>query len=97
LSLAELMAIVCAQTGRKRRQVPLPFVFAKINAFCLKILPWPILTMDQVEMLKVDNVVSGQHPGLAEIGVMATTLDAVLPRYLCRYRKAGRLPSIEQA
>ena len=97
LSLAELMAIVCAQTGRKRRQVPLPFAFAKINAFCLKILPWPILTMDQIEMLKVDNVVSGQHPGLAEIGVMATTLDAVLPRYLCRYRKAGRLPSIEQA
>jgi NADH dehydrogenase len=97
LSLAELMAIVCAQTGCKRSQVPLPFAFAKINAFCLKVLPWPILTMDQVEMLKIDNVVGGQHPGLAELGVMATTLDAVLPRYLYRYRKAGRLPWIEQA
>ncbi|MBC8241025.1 MAG: complex I NDUFA9 subunit family protein [Alphaproteobacteria bacterium] len=97
LNLAELMAMVCALTGRKRLQVPLPFALAKFEAFFLQILPWHILTMDQVELLKVDNIISGDHPGLAELGVTATTLDAILPSYLYRYRKAGRLPSIEQA
>jgi NADH dehydrogenase len=53
--------------------------------------------MDQVEMLKVDNVVSGEQPGLADLGVAPTPLDAILPAYLYRYRKAGRLPSPEQA
>ncbi|MDA1100955.1 MAG: complex I NDUFA9 subunit family protein [Proteobacteria bacterium] len=97
LSLAELMAMVCEQTGRKRLLLPLPFALAKFYAFFLQLLPWRILTVDQVEMLKVDNVVSGEHPGLAELGVMPTNLDAVLPSYLFRYRRAGRLPSTEQA
>lgn len=97
LTLAELMAKVCEQTGRKRLLVPVPFAFAKMEAFFLQLLPWHILTMDQIEMLKVDNVVSGELPGLAELGVTPTTLDAVLPSYLHRYRKAGRLPTPEQA
>lgn len=95
-SVAELMAIVCEQTGRKRFLVPVPFAIAKFYAFFLQLLPWQILTMDQVEMLKVDNVVSGDYPGLAELGVTPTALDAVLPSYLHRYRRAGRLPPIEQ-
>jgi NADH dehydrogenase len=43
-----------------------------------------------VELLKADNVPDGQHPGLAELGVPATTLEAVLPTYLYRYRKGGQ-------
>lgn len=97
LSLAELMAMVCEQTGRKRQLLPLPFALAKFYAFFLQLMPWRILTMDQVEMLKVDNVVSGEQPGLADLGVAPTPLDAILPAYLYRYRKAGRLPSPEQA
>jgi len=96
LSMAELMSIVCEQTGRERLAVPLPFALAKFYAFFLQLMPWRILTMDQVEMLKTDNVVSGEYPGLAELGVTPTPLDAVLPSYLYRYRKAGRLPSTEQ-
>jgi NADH dehydrogenase len=53
------------------------------------VLPPPI-TRDQVELLKTDNVVSGQYPGLAELGVKPTTLEAVLPTYLYRYRKGGQ-------
>ena len=97
LRMAELMAIVCEQTGRDRLALPLPFALAKFYAFFLQLMPWRILTMDQVEMLKVDNVLSGEYPGLAELGVTPTPLDAVLPSYLYRYRKAGRLPSAEEA
>jgi NADH dehydrogenase len=35
-------------------------------------------------------VTSGAYPGLAELGVTATTLEAVLPTYLYRYRKGGQ-------
>jgi NADH dehydrogenase len=41
-------------------------------------------------LLKSDNVVSGAYPGLAELGVTPTTLEAVLPSYLYRYRKGGQ-------
>jgi NADH dehydrogenase len=96
LSMAEMLAMVCEQTGRDRLMVWYPFALVKFYAFFLQLLPWRILTMDQVEMLKVDNVASGELPGLDELGVTPTALNAVLPRYLYRYRKAGRLPSIEQ-
>ena len=36
------------------------------------------------------NVPSGQHPGLAELGITPTSLEAVLPTYLYRYRKGGQ-------
>ena len=96
LSMAEIMALVCEQTGRDRLLVWFPFALIKFYAFFLQLLPWRILTMDQVEMLKVDNVASGELPGLDDLGVTPTALNAVLPRYLYRYRKAGRLPSTEQ-
>jgi uncharacterized protein YbjT (DUF2867 family) len=97
LTMAELMVMVCEQTGRNRLPVPLPYALAKVYAFFLQLTPWHILTVDQVELLKSDNVVSGDLPGLADLGVTPTALAAVLPGYLHRYRKAGRLPSIEQA
>jgi NADH dehydrogenase len=50
----------------------------------------PPLTADQVELLKTDNVVSGQSPGLAELGIAPETVEAILPTYLYRFRKGGQ-------
>ena len=35
-------------------------------------------------------MVSGDHPGLAELGITPTPLEAVLPTYLYRYRRGGQ-------
>jgi NADH dehydrogenase len=40
--------------------------------------------------MKTDNVVSGVYPGLAELGITPSTLEAILPTYLYRYRKGGQ-------
>lgn len=50
----------------------------------------PPLTRDQVEMLRADNVVAPGAPGLAELGVAATAVEAIIPTYLWRYRKGGQ-------
>lgn len=97
LTMAKLMEKVCLQTGRNCFLMPLPFVLAKINAFFLQLLPGNVLTMDQVEMLKIDNVLSGDQYGLADIGLTPTTLDSVLPTYLHRYRKTKRISSFEKS
>ena len=93
-SFRELMGIVLAQSGRRRFLVPLPFpIAALIGKACelLALTPWtPPLTEDQVELLKSDNVVSGDYPGLAELGVEATAVEAIVPTYLYRFRKGGQ-------
>ena len=93
-SFRELMELVLAETGRKRFLVPLPFPVAALMGKVFELLaltPWaPPLTEDQVELLKSDNVVSGSQPGLAELGVEATAVEAIVPAYLYRFRKGGQ-------
>jgi len=92
-SFRQLMEMMLAEIARKRILAPIPFPVAsllgKAGDVVAGILP-PPLTSDQVELLKSDNVVSGAYPGLAELGVTPTTLEAVLPTYLYRYRKGGQ-------
>jgi NADH dehydrogenase len=93
LTFRELMELMLAETGQKRLLLPVPFPVAgmlgALGDLVAGIIPPPI-TSDQVQLLKADNVVSGAHPGLAELGITATTLEAVLPTYLYRYRKGGQ-------
>ena len=88
-----LMEMLLAETGQRRLLVPVPWPVARmlgsVADFGSFLLPPPV-TADQVESLTVDNVVSGQYPGLRDLGVTPTTLEAILPTYLYRYRKGGQ-------
>jgi NADH dehydrogenase len=56
-----------------------------------------VLTRDQVRNLAVDNVVSGQHPGFAELGIEPTAMEAILPTYLWRFRPGGQYAEIKES
>jgi NADH dehydrogenase len=88
-SFKELMQLILRETGRKRVLVPLPFGIAFLKAAFLQLLPNPLLTVDQVRLLKKDNVVSATAPGLADLGITPTSAEAVIPSYLWRYRAKG--------
>lgn len=90
----EIMEYVLATIERNRLLVPLPFALAKLQASFLQFLPKPPLTPDQVELLRVDNVVSEQaiaeRRTLDGLGLPATPADAIVPSYLWRFRKTGQ-------
>ena len=90
----ELMQYVLAVTGRKRLLVPLPFALAEVQAWFLQFMPKPIVTPDQVEQLKRDNVVSDEarREGrtLEGLGITPTAMEAIAPTYLWRFRKTGQ-------
>jgi NADH dehydrogenase len=91
MSFEEVLRYIVEQTGRKRLFFPWPFALTKIDAFFLQLMPKPLLTMDQVELLKSDNVVDGNAPGLDSLGITPTPVESVVPGYLARYRRAGKL------
>lgn len=90
----ELLQLMLREIGRKRVFMPLPFALARLHAFFLEFLPNPPLTRDQVRLLEQDNVVSkaAEREGrtLKGLGIAPTSLEAVLPTYLRRFRKAGQ-------
>jgi len=90
----ELMQFVLATIERKRILLPLPFFAAKIPAYVAQFMPTPMITPDQVESLRVDNVVSEQAikegRTLPGIGITPDSLEAIVPSYLWRFRKTGQ-------
>ena len=85
-SFKELMQYVLATIERRRLLVPLPFAVAKLLAALLQFLPKPPLTPDQVELLRVDNVVSEmakrEQRTLQALGIEPKPLAAIVPAYL---------------
>ena len=90
----ELMEYVLATVERKRLLVPLPFFAAKLKATFLQFMPKPLLTPDQVELLRTDNVVSAESASngltLSSLGIAPRAVEAVVPTYLWRFRKTGQ-------
>ena len=89
-SFKELMEILLAEIKKKRFLIPIPWSFAKFQSFFLQMLPNPLLTSDQVEMLKYSNVVSGDYPTLKDLGVSGTSIQSILPKYIYRFRTGGQ-------
>ena len=90
----QLMEYVLQVTERRRFLIPLPFGLAKLQATFLQYLPTPLLTPDQVELLKSDNVVSpaAERDGrtLHGLGIVPTAMEVIVPSYLWRFRKTGQ-------
>jgi len=91
-SFKELMEILLKEIKKKRFLIPVPFSIAKFPlAYFLQMLPQPILTQDQVEILQhSDNVVTGDHPTLKDLGISGTPIQNILPKYLWRFRTGGQ-------
>jgi NADH dehydrogenase len=88
----ELMRILLREIERKRLLLPLPFAIAGLMGAVMQCLPSPQLTLDQVRLLKRDNVAAPGAPGLRTLGVEPTALESVVPTYLDKYRKRGNAP-----
>ena len=87
-----LLEMICDETRRHPLLLPIPFFAAELIGIAgniqAMIMP-PILTVDQVMLLHFDNVAAKGLPGLAELGITPTAVEAILPTYLQRYRKGG--------
>jgi NADH dehydrogenase len=66
--------------------LPLSFGLASLQARAFELLPTPPLTRDQVELLKVDNVVGDKAKTLGDLGLSPTPIEMIVPGYIARYR-----------
>jgi NADH dehydrogenase len=97
MTFRELMEFVLATAERRRLLVPLPFALAEFQAWFLQFMPKPLLTPDQVRLLKTDNVVSSEarREGrtLEALGIAPQAIASIVPTYLWRFRKTGQFRS----
>ena len=86
-NFATLMKMMLEQIDRRRILVPIPFSAATILATLTELSPIPVLTRDQVRLLRRDNILQNDAPGLKDLGIEATALETILPTYMKRFRR----------
>lgn len=82
----EILEYILDETRRQRALVTLPFGVATMVGAFGEFMPTPILTRDQVQLLKYDNVVDREAKTLADLGINATPVEMIVPSYIARYR-----------
>ena len=97
LDFKQCLELMLQNIARRRLFWSIPWWAAKLLGRLLSLIPLidPVLTKDQVVLLRSgDNVVSDEAEKegrtLQGIGIEPTTLEAILPTYLVRFRPAGQ-------
>ena len=91
ISLKEILEKLLILIDKKRILIPLPISMAKISASLFQLFPKPLLTRDQLNLLKYDNVRSGKYKTNSEIGVPALRLfDEEVKKYSYMWRENGQ-------
>jgi uncharacterized protein YbjT (DUF2867 family) len=89
-SFRELIRYILDQVMVRKPLVDVPLPIAKLQAMILGLAPKPLVTSDQMKLLTHDNVLSAGAATLADFGITATPVEAIVPGYLIRYRSKGQ-------
>ena len=77
--------------NKKRILLPLPYPIAKISAKILQLLPNPLLTEDQLNLLKFDNINTGLHKTNFDINIDAKKLfRSEIDKYSYNWKTGGQ-------
>jgi uncharacterized protein YbjT (DUF2867 family) len=83
LTLRQLVSLAGQCVGAQRPILALPHALARCQAFVMEKLPGPtLMSRDNLASMSVPNVASGKLPGLRELGIEPSSIEAIAPRYL---------------
>jgi uncharacterized protein YbjT (DUF2867 family) len=85
-SYEEFLRAVAHQAGLAPRLIPVPFAVWQALAWASEVLPGPLLTRNQVELMQVDTVSSPEMPGFIELGILPHSVEAILQTMLSNCR-----------
>lgn len=80
----ELLRAVAKQAGARPALVPVPFPLWRFLAYGAEMLPSPLVTRTQVQLLEEDNVASKNAPGFSDLGILPRAMEHVLPQILSK-------------
>ena len=91
LMLKDIIKILLKLIDKKRLLLNMPLFFANISANFFQLFPKPLLTIDQLKLLKYDNIPSGKYKTNFEISIPSTKLfEAEVKKYCYMWRDGGQ-------
>ena len=91
LSFKNLLEKLLLLIGKKRLLIPLPLPLAKLTAGIFELMPNPLITRDQLRLLKYDNILSGKYKSNSDIGIPSVRFfDQEVKKYCYMWREGGQ-------
>ena len=91
ITFKEILERLLKLIGKKRVLLNMPIPIAKITASLFEILPNPILTKDQLKLLKYDNTQSGKYKTNSDIGIPSKKLfENEVLKYCYMWKEGGQ-------
>ena len=90
ISFREIIEKLLISIDKKRSLVPIPIKIANLMAYFFEKFPSPLITRDQIKLLKYDNVLSGENKSNVDIGIPAKAkFDDEILKYSYMWKKGG--------
>jgi NADH dehydrogenase len=96
ITLKEILESLLYLIEKKRVLLPLPLFLGKLTAKIFQLLPNPLLTEDQLKLLKYDNIISGKYLTNSKIGVPSNKIFKDEVKKYCYMWKEGGQFSTEK-
>ena len=94
ISLKEILQRLLKIIDKKRLLIPLPIFIARLSAKFLQLFSKPLITLDQLNLLKYDNVASGKYKNNFDIGIPSVHMfDVEVEKYAFMWKDAGQFSS----
>ena len=91
ISLKDILKRLLKITEKNRLLIPLPLFLAKLSAIFFQLLPNPLLTLDQLRLLKYNNVASGKYKTNFDIGIPSVCkFDEEVEKYAFMWKERGQ-------
>ena len=91
ISLKDILKRLLKITEKNRLLIPLPLFLAKLSAIFFQLLPTPLLTLDQLRLLKYNNVTSGKYKTNFDIGIPSVCkFDEEVEKYAFMWKDRGQ-------
>ena len=91
INFREIIERLLTAINKKRFLLPMPLPLATLTAKIFQLLPNPILTEDQLRLLKYDNVLSGKYKSNSDIGVPSKKyFNDEVKKYAYMWREGGQ-------
>jgi len=91
ISLKEILKKLLKLIGKNRLLIPMPFFAANITAKLFQLFPNPLLTVDQLKLLKYDNITSKKYKNNNDIGAPSLRVfEEEVEKYCYMWREGGQ-------
>ena len=91
LTFKEILEILLNLIEKKRFLIPMPLTLASLSAKFFQLFPKPLLTQDQLKLLRYDNIVSGKYKTNTDIGIPSKLFfKREVKKYSHMWREGGQ-------